>query len=149
MTRDNAPEMLAALDRLDAAVRAAPPGDTTAQIALWQQAARLETWFFVARGAAHAPRPFAVAPAQGPMICLYSSAGRARDAARSLGLVAAEADADAVPVLAVPMPAAIDYVASFGEVGVVGVTLDHPRTGHSIPLANLGLLKGWLAEGER
>jgi hypothetical protein len=75
------------------------------------------------------------------MICLYSSAGRAAEAARALGLVAAD---DAVPLFGVPMPTAIDYVASFARAGVVGVTLDHPRIGHHIPLANLGLLKGWV-----
>ncbi|MBD5787571.1 hypothetical protein IF650_15475 [Cellulosimicrobium terreum] len=142
MTADNDPEALAELDRLDAAVRAAPAGDTTAQIALWQQVTRLETWFFIARGTSDQPRPYAVASAQGPMICLYSGAGRAVEAARGLGLVASEGDG--VPLFGVPMPAAIDYVASFGEAGVVGVTLDHPRIGHYIPLANLGLLQGWV-----
>jgi hypothetical protein len=141
MTHDTDPTMLAELDRLDQAVRTAPAGDTTAQIALWRQATRLESWFFIARGPSDQPRPYAVAAEQGPMICLYSSAGRAAEAARALGLVAAEGDT--VPLFAVPMPTAIDYVASFGAAGVVGVTLDHPRIGHHIPLANLSLLKGW------
>lgn len=142
MTRDNNPEMVAELDRLDEAVRAAPAGDTTAQIALWRQVTALEHWFFIARGSADRPRPYAVAAEQGPMICLYSSAARADDAARSLGLV--DSEGGTVPLFGVPMPAAIDYVASFGQAGVAGVTLDHPRLGHYIPLANLGLLKGWI-----
>lgn len=142
MTRDNNPEMVAELDRLDEAVKAAPAGDTTAQIALWRQVTGLEHWFFIARGSADQPRPYVVAAEQGPMVCLYSSAARANEAAGSLGLVGAEGGA--VPLFGVPMPAAIDYVASFGQAGVVGVTLDHPRLGHYIPLANLGLLKGWL-----
>ncbi|WP_410585678.1 hypothetical protein [Amycolatopsis sp. lyj-108] len=142
MTRDNSPEIVAELDRLDVAVKAAPAGDTTAQIALWRQATSLEHWFFVARGPADRPRPYTVAAEQGPMICLYSSAARANEAARGLGL--ADPDGGAVPLFGVPMPAAIDYVASFGEAGVFGVTLDHPRIGHYIPLANLGLLKGWI-----
>ena len=142
MATDNDPAVVAELDRLDEAVRAAAAGDTTAEVALWRHVTRLETWFFVARGPADQPRPYAVAAEPGPMICLYSSADRAREAAHALGLVAAEGDT--VPLLGVPMPAAIDYVASFGAVGVVGVTLDHPRIGRYIPLANLGLLKAWI-----
>jgi hypothetical protein len=142
MTEDNDPEMVAELDRLDEAVRAAPAGDTTAQIALWRQVTGLARWFFIARGSADRPSPYGVAAEQGPMVCLYSSAARANDAARALGL--ADPEGAAVPLLVVPMPAAVDYVASLGTVGVVGVVLDHPRLGHYIPLANLGLLKGWI-----
>ncbi|MGW5052619.1 hypothetical protein [Actinokineospora sp. NPDC004072] len=144
MARDNDPGVVAELDRLDEAVKAAPAGDTSAQIALWRQATALEHWFFIARGSAEQPRPYGVAAPQGPMICLYSSAERARDAARGLGLV--DSEDGSVPLLAVPMPAAIDYLASFGPSGVAGVVLDHPRLGHWIPLANLGLLKGWMAQ---
>ena len=147
MTRDNDPEVVAELDRLDETVRAAPPGDTAAQIALWRQVTGLARWFFIARGSADRPSPYGVAAEQGPMICLYSSAARANDAARALGLAGPEGGA--VPLFAVPMPAAIDYVASFGKAGVVGVTLDHPRLGHYIPLANLGLLKGWIEGAAR
>lgn len=147
MTRDNDPELVAELDRLDEVVRAAPAGDTTAQIALWRQVTGLAHWFFIARGTADRPRPYAVAAEQGPMICLYSSTERANDAARGLGLV--DQGSGAAPLFGVPMPAAIDYVASFGRAGVVGVTLDHPRIGHHIPLANLGLLKGWIEEAAR
>jgi hypothetical protein len=147
MTGDNDPEMVAELDRLDEAVRAAPAGDATAQIALWRQVTGLENWFFIARGSADRPSPYGVAAEQGPMICLYSSAARATEAARALGLV--DAEGGAVPLFGVPMPAAIDYVASFGKAGVAGVTLDHPRLGHYIPLANLGLLKGWVEGAAR
>jgi len=141
VTRDNDPEVVAELDRLEEAVKAAPAGDTTAQIALWRQVTALEHWFFIARGSADQPRPYAVAAEQGPMICLYSSAARAGEAARALGVV--DPEGGAAPLFGVPMPAAIDYVASFGRSGVFGVTLDHPRLGHYIPMANLGLLKGW------
>ncbi|MFC6093396.1 hypothetical protein [Saccharothrix lopnurensis] len=142
MTRDDDPGVAAELDRLDAAVRAAPAGDTTAQIALWRRVTALEHWFFIARGLADQPRPYAVAAGQGPMICLYSSAARADEATRALGLV--DPGTGTAPLFSVPVPAAIDYVASFGGGGVFGVTLDHPRLGHYIPLANLGLLKGWV-----
>ncbi|MBN0039955.1 hypothetical protein JN535_07170 [Cellulosimicrobium cellulans] len=143
MTRGNDPAAVAELDRLDEAVRAAPAGDTTAQIALWRQTTRLKTWFFIARGPEDRPRPYAVGATQGPMVCLYSSADRAREAAVALGVAA---DGVAVPLLGVPLPDAIDYVASFGAAGVVGVTLDHPRIGHHVPLANLGLLRAWAEE---
>ncbi|WP_021483697.1 hypothetical protein [Cellulosimicrobium sp. JZ28] len=144
MTRDNDPAAVAELDRLDEAVRSAPAGDTSAQIALWRQTVHLGTWFFIARGSEDQPRPYAVAADQGPMICLYSSAARADEAARALGL--ADDETGAVPLLGVPVPAAIDYVASFGAAGVVGVALDHPRIGHHIPLGNLALLKAWSAD---
>jgi hypothetical protein len=147
MIEDNNPEVIAELDRLDEAVRAAPAGDTTAQIALWRQATALEHWFFISRGSADRPRPYAVAAEQGPMICLYSSAARAKEATRVLGL--ADSESGEVPTFGVPMPTAIDYVASFGKVGVFGVTLDHPRLGHYIPLANLGLLKSWIGGSGR
>ncbi|MFW6774928.1 hypothetical protein ACOACO_11620 [Nocardioides sp. CPCC 205120] len=140
MTDDDA-RLLAELDRLDAAVRTAPAGDTTAQIALWQHVTRLPQWFFIARGSAEQPRPYGVAFDQGPVVCLYSSAARARDAARALGLADAATD---VPVYGVPLPAAIDYVAAFEQAGVFGVAVDHPLLGHWIPLANLGVLKRWL-----
>jgi len=147
MTEDNNPEMVAELDRLDEAVKAAPAGDTTAQIALWRHVTGLEHWFFIARGSADQPRPYGVAAAQGSMICLYSSAARANEAARVLGL--GDSGSDSVPLFGVPMPTAIDYVASFAKAGVFGVTLDHPRLGHYIPLANLGLLKGWIEGAAR
>ena len=145
MTRDNDSAAPAARDRRDEAVRSAPAGDTAAQIALWRQTVRLGTWFFIARGSEDQPRPYAVAADQGPMICLYSSAARADEAARALGL--ADDETGSVPLLGVPVPAAIDYVASFGAAGVVGVALDHPRIGHHIPLGNLALLKAWSADG--
>ncbi|WP_414945309.1 hypothetical protein [Amycolatopsis sp. cmx-11-32] len=147
MSTDNSPELVAELDRLDEAVKAAPAGDTAAQIALWRQVACLEHWFFIARGSTDRLRPYAVASEQGPMICLYSSSARANEAARVLGLV--DSEGGTVPLYGVPMPAAVDYVASFDKTGVVGVTLDHPRIGHYIPLANLGVLKGWIEGAAR
>lgn len=142
---DTSPEVTAELDRLHEAVKSAPPEDTSAQIALWQQVVRLERWFFIARGTPEQPRPYAAAFEAGPVVCLYSSAARARDGARSLGLT--ESEGDGVPLFAVPMPTAIDYLASFGQAGVFGVSLDHPQIGHYIPLSNLGMLKNWI-EGD-
>jgi len=56
MTGDNAPEAAAGLDRLDVVVRAAPAGDTTAQIALWRQVTAPEHWSFIARTSDLGPR---------------------------------------------------------------------------------------------
>lgn len=146
MTTANDPEMVAELDRLNAAVADAPAGDTSAQIALWQQVARLGTWFFIARGEPDQPRPYGVASAHGAMICLYSSPERAQEAAREQGV----ADPDGgIRLMGVPMPAALDYLASFAAAGVYGVTLDHPRIGHYIPLQNLQMLKSWLEPDAR
>lgn len=115
MTGDNNAEMVAELDRLDAEVEAAIAGGTTAQIALWRQVTALEHWFFIAR---------------------------ADEATRALGLV--DSKSGAAPLSSVPMSAAVDYVASFGKVGVFGGALDHPRLGHCIPLVNPGPLQGWV-----
>lgn len=142
MTRDNDPAILAELARLDAAVREAPSDDTEPQIALWQAVAQLDRWFFIQRGTPEDPRPYGVAFDHGPMICLYSCAARAAEAARTLGLVE---EGEEAPLFGVPMPEAIDYVEAFGQAGVTGVALDHPQIGHYIPLANLSLLKSWRA----
>ena len=81
MTRDNDSAAVAELDRLDEAVRSAPAGDTSAQIALWRQTVRLGTWFFIARGSEAQPRPSAVAADLGPLICLERRAARGAAAA--------------------------------------------------------------------
>lgn len=141
MSNDTDPRVTDELDRLNEAVRTAPAGDSSAEMALWQQVARLENWFFIARGSAEQPTPYAAAFESGPVVYLYSSASRATESARNLGL--AEPETDRVPLFAVPMPKAIDYLASLGQAGVFGVTIDHPRIGHYIPLANLGMLKKW------
>ncbi len=140
MLEEDGADVGAELDRLNAAVAAAPPEDTGPQIALWQRVATLPTWFFIARGTVDRPSPYAVAAPQGPMVCLYSSAERADAAGRELG---ATTEDGSVRLLSVPMPQAIDYVASLGAAGVFGVTLDHPRIGHFIPLANLSFVKQW------
>jgi hypothetical protein len=130
-------EVLAELERLNAACVAAP-GDVEPQIALWRAVAGLESWVFINRGTAEQPRPYALAAEAGHMLCLYSSAARAQDAAHSSGLVPA---GEPVALFAVPLPAAIDWALSFGERGVVGVTLDYPQIGAWCPLPNLARLR--------
>ncbi|WP_235735227.1 hypothetical protein [Nocardioides alcanivorans] len=134
---DPHPDVLAELDRLNDACRAAP-GDTDPQVELWTAVTALDHWVIINRGTPEAPRPYSLAGQPGAMLCVYSSATRAKAAAYASGLVP---DGDPVPLLAVPLPAALDWVMSFGEHGVVGVTIDHPRLGAWCPLANLPRLR--------
>ena len=134
---DPSPDVLARLDALGEAGRAEPEV-VEHQIRLWQAAAALERWVFVNRGTAEDPRPYAIAPSGGPMLCVYSSGGRARDAALEGGLVERQED---LTLIAVPLPDALDWAMSFGEMGVVGVVLDYPRLGAWCPLPNLARLR--------
>lgn len=127
------PDVLAQLDALDAACRAAPD-EIDPQIRLWQAVASLERWVFINRGTDDEPRPYALAAQPGNLLCVYSSGTRAQEAAYANGLVPPDAT---VSLLAVPVPAAIDWVIAFGERGVVGVALDYPRLGSWVPLPNL------------
>ncbi|MFB2585393.1 hypothetical protein [Herbiconiux liukaitaii] len=130
---DPSPAVLAELDRLNAACQAAP-ADIPPQIALWTAVAALDRWVFINRGTAEAPRPYAIAADEGHMLCIYSSATRAAATARSSGFVAAD---EAAALFSVPLPAALDWVLSFGERGVVGVVIDYPELGAWSPLRNL------------
>lgn len=136
-TLEPSPATLAELDALDAACRATPD-EIDPQIRLWAAVSRLDRWIFINRGTDEAPRPYALAAQPGQMICVYSSGARAQEAAYANGLVPADAT---VSLLAVPMPAAIDWVLSFGQSGVTGVTIDYPRLGAWCPLPNLARFK--------
>jgi len=137
MMTDPSDAALAELDRLDAAVRDAP-GDISAQIRLWKAVAALEHWFFINRGTAEAPRPYAIAADAGQLLCIYSSPSRAQQTARDSGLVSGD---DAVPLFAVPLPTAIDWALSLGQYGIAGVAIDYPQLGAWCPLPNLAGLK--------
>lgn len=133
---DNAPYLVQELDRLSAA-RDSAPGDQAAEMALWEQAAKLGLWFIVNRGTAEQPQPMVLQP---PGLGLLAAVFSCRERA--------VAQAGGGEVLGVPMPAALDWLASFGERGVTGVVLDQNTIGAWIPLANLGYLKRWVpAEG--
>jgi len=134
---DPSDAVLAELDRLDAAVGAAP-GDIGAQISLWRAVAGLEQWFFINRGTAESPRPYAIAAEAGQMLCIFSSASRAQNTARGSGLVSVD---DPVPLFSIPLPAAIDWALALGQYGVVGVTIDYPQLGAWSPLPNLAGLR--------
>ena len=134
---DPSDAVLAELDRLDAAVGAAP-GDIAAQIRLWKAVAALEHWVFINRGTPESPRPYAIAADAGQMLCIFSSASRAQQTAHGSGLVSAD---DPVPLFSVPLPAAIDWALSLGQYGVAGVTIDYPQLGTWSPLPNLAGLR--------
>jgi len=134
---DPSDAVLAELDRLDAAVGAAP-GDIGAQIRLWKAVAALEHWVFINRGTPESPRPYAIAADAGQMLCIFSSASRAQQTAHGSGLVSAD---DPVPLFSVPLPAAIDWALSLGQYGVAGVTIDYPQLGTWSPLPNLAGLR--------
>lgn len=142
-TLEPAPEVLAELDALNEACRAAPD-DVDAQIRLWRAVAALDRWVFINRGPEDDPRPYAIAAEPGNLLCIYSSGTRAQEAAYANGLVPSDAT---VSLLAVPMPGAIDWVLSFGELGVAGVTIDYPRLGAWSPLPNLARLRPATGQG--
>lgn len=125
------------LDALNEACLAAP-GEVAPQIALWRGVAALEGWFCINRGTPESPRPYALASGPGQMLCIFSSAARAQATALSSGLVQ---PGESVPVFEVPLPAALDWALSFGQYGVVGVTIDYPQLGAWCPLPNLAGLR--------
>ena len=134
---DPSDEVLGELDRLDAAVGAAP-SDIGTQIRLWQAVAALEHWVFINRGTSENPRPYAIAADAGQMLCIFSSATRAQQTARGSGLVSGD---DPVPLFSIPLPAAIDWALALGPYGVAGVTIDYPQLGTWSPLPNLAGLR--------
>ncbi|WP_110205504.1 hypothetical protein [Nocardioides daejeonensis] len=131
------PAVVARLDRLSEACRAAPR-EIAPQVQLWKAVAALDRWFFINRGTVEAPKPYAVDAAQGAMLCIFSSAERASGAARTSGLIA---DGEPAPLFGVPLPEAVDWVLAFARGGVVGVVIDHPVLGAWTPLANLERLR--------
>ncbi|SDI02512.1 hypothetical protein [Agrococcus jejuensis] len=129
---DPAAEVVARLDALSDASRDAPQ-DQSALTALWRAVLGLERWILIARGTPEQPRPFAVSIPQGPVLLVFSTAERARVGGMAAGLTQEEASR----LIATPLPAAIEWAASFQAVGVVGIALDHGTTGAWTPLANL------------
>lgn len=125
----NAPVLI---DELDRRKEAMAPGDQPSEMAFWEAASKLGLWFVVNRGTQDAPQPagFEV-PGAGRLLGVYSTLERA-------GAVAGETG----QVLGVPMPQALDWLASFADHGVTGIVMDHP--GPWIPLPNLSYLKRWL-----
>lgn len=132
-----APEAVAEIDRLDREGRARP-GEIEPQMELWRAVAALGFWVGINRGTAEAPRPYMLAAESGPMLCVFSSATRAKECAEANGLIGS---GEPVSLFAVPLPAALDWAMSFREHGVVGVTIDYPQLGAWCPLPNLAMLR--------
>lgn len=127
------PAVLAEIDRLDELSKAAPK-ELGPQIELWKAVTALSHWVCINRGTAAAPRPYMLAGASGPILCIYTSAARANQAARDNGLVP---PGERVLLFAPPLPGALDWAMSFGKYGVVGLAVDYPELGSWCPLPNL------------
>lgn len=130
---ENAPVLVQELDRRNAAIT---PGDVNTEMAFWEQACQLGVWYVVNRGTQEQPLPSGYEiPEIGKVLGVYSTPARAGQAAGEGGTF-----------VGVPMPGALDWLASYGSQGVAGVVMDHP--GPWIPLPNLSYLKRWVpAEG--
>lgn len=137
---DPAPEVVARLDALSAAAREAPQDQAT-MAALWRAALGLERWILIARGSSEDPRPFAATFPPGPLLLVFSTAERAQVGGMAAGLSREEASR----LIATPLPAAIEWAASFQAAGIVGVALDHGTTGAWTPLQNLVPMRDWFA----
>ncbi|WP_067436705.1 tetratricopeptide repeat protein [Nocardioides jensenii] len=134
---DPRPEALAEIERLNAAVLAAP-GDSGPEIEFWTAVAALDVWIFINTGTSEDPRPFALTSPDGPMLTIFSSGARAQACAVDRGLVPEGSPAS---LLAVPLPAALDWSMSFAQHGIAGVTIDYPQIGAWCHLPNLAHLR--------
>lgn len=138
---DASPELVAAIDEAAAASLAAP-GDLEAQERLWRATFSLERWLFLARGADEEPAPFALRTDEGAVVFAFSTAERARVAALGFGL----SEEEAGRLLAVPLPAAAAWVASYAEAGVEALVFDTPVNGAMAPLTNLAAMAVWISQ---
>lgn len=125
--------VLATIDNLAMRSKASPT-DPGPQSALWKANSALPQWVCINRGTPTAPRPYMLAGQSGPILCIFTSAARAKQAAFDNGLVPA---GEPVLLFAPPLPQAVNWALSFGDYGVVGVAVDYPRLGSWCPLTNL------------
>lgn len=137
---DPDPQIVAEIDRRAALVRAEPES-FAAMDGLWRAVFGLERWIFIARGSDEAPSPFAAELDRGPVVFAFTTAERARVG----GLVNGLSEEDSTRLLAVPLPAAIEWVASLSAVGVSGITFDVPEAGYYAPLENLLRMRDFMA----
>ncbi|WP_460784630.1 SseB family protein [Microbacterium tumbae] len=129
--RENTPAAVRELDLRKEAFESAP-GDAQAEMAVWEAASQLAVWFLVDRGTLDRPLPsgFEV-DGVGRLLGVYSTGERAAAVAGERGTV-----------LAVPLPQALDWLASFAEQDVAGLVLDSP--GPWTSLSNLRYFKNWI-----
>lgn len=137
MTVEPSPQSVAEIDRLDQVCRDRA-GEIEPQIELWKAVTALEFWVCINRGTPEVPRPYMLAAEAGPMLCVFSSATRAKESALINGLIAPD---ELVSLFSVPLPAALDWAMSFGEHGVTGVAIDYPKLGSWCPLPNLAMFR--------
>lgn len=137
---DPAPEVVVEIDRLAAALRAAPQ-DPGAMHSLWRAIYGLEHWLFIARGEPQSPRPYAITHERGPLVLAFTTAARARSAGVANGLSADESGA----ILSVPLPGAVDWTASMNEGGVIGLVVDYGELDLVAPITNLVPMRDWFA----
>lgn len=136
-----APELIEALDEAAAASKASP-ADAAVQERLWRAAFALDRWLFIARGSDDEPTPFALRSDEGAVIFAFSTADRAHEAALGFGLPEEEASR----LLAVPLPSAAAWVASYAEAGVEAMVFDAPRNGAMAPLSNLAAMAVYISQ---
>lgn len=136
-----APELIAELDAAAEASKLAP-ADAAVQERLWRAAFALERWLFLARGSDDEPTPFALRTEEGGVIFAFSTADRAHSAALEFGLPEDEASR----MLAVPLPGAAAWVASYAESGVEAVVFDAPANGAMAPLTNLAAMAVYISQ---
>lgn len=131
MSDDTREALVRELDLRKEAFRAAS-ADTQAEMAVWEAAAKLPDWFTVNRGTPEQPMPGGFQfDGVGTLIGVYSTGDRAAEAA---GVEAT--------LLAVPLPQALDWLASFAQNGVAGIVLDSP--GPWTSLSNLRFFQQWI-----
>ncbi len=135
------PELIAALDRAAEASKQAPT-DVAVQERLWRAAFALDRWFFLARGTDDEPTPFALRTDDGAVIFAFSTADRAHAAALGFGL----SEDESSRMLAVPLPSAAAWVASYAEAGVEALVFDAPGNGAMAPLSNLAAMAVYISQ---
>ncbi|UIN31981.1 SseB family protein [Microbacterium binotii] len=133
MSENTRDALVRELDLRKAAFRSAA-GNTEAEMAVWEAAAKLPDWFIVNRGTPEKPMPGGFSFDEvGTLIGVYSTAERAVEAA----------GADAT-LVAAPLPEALDWLASFAQSGVAGIVLDSP--GPWTSLSNLRFFRQWIPQ---
>jgi len=103
-------------------------------LAFWNAYFRLPHWLLIARGEEGSISPFVVVAHEKPTMLVFSDA----ESATRIGLAAGLSESEASMLIALPMPGAIDLVASFAQHGVQAVQFDaHVEGGIVIPIGNL------------
>ena len=137
---DPSPEEIAEIDRR-AALLSTQPESFAAMDGLWRAVYALDHWIFIARGTDNQPGPYAGELPQGPMLFAFTTGERAKTAALGAGL----SEEEASRLLAVPLPSAIEWAATFSAVGVKGIAFDLPTAGFFAPLENLIPMRDYMA----